>query len=99
MGELIQLGSNENKLYKLDQNYPNPFSDETQFSFYIPQRTQVEFTIFNMLGEVVEELVSQEMKTGNYNLKYKTKNLQTGSYFYRLKTPEFNDTKKMAILK
>lgn len=82
----------------LYQNTPNPFRQETEFSFYIPEKTRVEFTILNMLGEVVEVLISEEMNTGKHRLKYQTKNLSPGSYYYRLETSNYTETRKMVIV-
>ncbi|MCF8457835.1 MAG: carboxypeptidase regulatory-like domain-containing protein [Bacteroidales bacterium] len=83
----------------LFQNTPNPFTHETEFGFYLPEKTRVEFSIINLLGEVVEVLVSGEMEAGKHSLKYQTKQLPAGSYYYRLETSGYNCTKKMMIMR
>ena len=83
----------------LFQNTPNPFTHETEFSFYLPEKTRVGFIILSLLGEVVEVLVSGEMDAGKHSLKYQTKQLPAGSYYYRLETPEYSGTKKMMIMR
>ena len=82
----------------LYQNTPNPFTNETEFSFFLPENTDIEFTILNMLGEVVETLISEEMDMGTHNYRYQTQNLAAGSYYYRLNTPTYSATKKMVVL-
>ena len=84
---------------KLYQNQPNPFTHETEFSFYLPEKTQVEFTVLNLLGEKVETLINEEMDAGKHSLNYQTKNLPAGSYYYKLETSNFNDTRRMMIIK
>ncbi|MCF8370960.1 MAG: T9SS type A sorting domain-containing protein [Bacteroidales bacterium] len=85
--------------YQLNQNVPNPFTNETDISFYLPEKTYVEFTIFNMLGEQVETLLMEEMEAGKHSVKYKTRTLQAGTYYYRLGTPGYSETRKMVIMK
>ena len=88
-----------NHSYRLNQNSPNPFTHQTEFSFYLPEKIKVDFYILNMLGEVVEILISEEMVAGKHGFKYQTQNLSAGSYYYRLKTAEYSETKKMVIIK
>ena len=83
----------------LSQNQPNPFTHETEFSFYLPEKTQVEFTILNLLGETLEILINEKMEAGKHSLKYQTKSLSAGSYYYKLETPDFNETRRMMIIK
>lgn len=52
-----------------------------------------------MLGEKIETLISNEMESGNQSLRYQTKELSAGNYYYRLKTSENSITKKMVIIK
>ncbi|SEH06510.1 T9SS type A sorting domain-containing protein [Candidatus Venteria ishoeyi] len=85
--------------FKLYQNTPNPFTHETEFRFYLPENSKGEFTILNMLGEKIETLISNEMESGNQSLRYQTKELSAGNYYYRLKTSENSITKKMVIIK
>lgn len=96
IGSLETIYQDKGILY---QNQPNPFTFETEFSYYLPEKTKVEFTILNMLGEVVETLISEEMEAGKHSLKYQIKNLSAGSYYYRLKTCEDSKTRKMILLR
>ncbi|MCF8374302.1 MAG: T9SS type A sorting domain-containing protein [Bacteroidales bacterium] len=89
----------EDNSYRLYQNVPNPFTLETEFGFYLPEKTYVEFTILNMLGEKVENLIDEEMIAGKHSLKYQTRNLNAGIYYYKLETPDFSVTKKMVVVK
>lgn len=96
VGQLTQ--NSELRTFQLYQNTPNPFSHSTEFSFYLPETTEVEFTILNVLGEVVEVLTKEELAQGKHTLRYETTNLESGTYYYNLRTPEFSDTKKMVII-
>ncbi len=90
--------------FSLMQNYPNPFNPTTVIEFTVPQRCKVELVIYNLLGEKVTTLVSQDMPTGKYRVSWDGKNesgkeVASGVYFYKLKAGDFTATKKMVLLK
>ncbi len=91
--------------FDLQQNYPNPFNPSTTIKYSIPEQSTVKLVIFNMLGELVTELVNQEQDIGYYEVKLNAGNISSGVYFYRLQvyTPgragDFIKTKKMVLLK
>jgi len=83
----------------LHKNTPNPFCDETTFIFYIPEKAGAEFTILNILGEVVDMISFEEMEKVNSGLIYNSNNLPAGNYYYRLETGCFSEAGKMMIIK
>jgi hypothetical protein len=83
--------------YELEQNYPNPFNPSTEIQFHLPENSMVELTILNLQGEIVEKIVNQYMIAGSYSVKYEASGLSSGIYFYRLKTENFSDTRKMIL--
>jgi hypothetical protein len=85
--------------YRLEQNYPNPFNPSTTIQFSIPEQTFVKLEVFNSLGEKVSTPVSEELNTGNYKIEWEAKGLPSGIYFYKLRTSEFEQTKKLVLLK
>ncbi|MCC7429888.1 T9SS type A sorting domain-containing protein, partial [bacterium] len=92
------------KDYKLSQNYPNPFNPSTKIDFSIPSKAKIELEIFNVLGQKVKTLVSKALPSGNYSAVWNgTDNagnlVGSGVYFYRLKSGDFAETKKMVFLK
>jgi hypothetical protein len=90
--------------YELSQNYPNPFNPETTFEFALPKVSQVELTIFNVLGQKVVTLISKELPAGTYQETWdgtseSGNSVSSGIYFYRLTAGDFITTKKMMMLK
>jgi hypothetical protein len=89
--------------YSLSQNYPNPFNANTQISFALPQSGKTRLEIFNILGQRVNTLVDEYLQAG-----YKTVNwdgrdfsgreVPSGIYFYRLRSQDFLQTKKMLMI-
>jgi hypothetical protein len=90
--------------YSLDQNYPNPFNASTQISFSLPEPAHVKLEIFNVSGQIITTLKDDELEAGTYNVFWNGKDkdgneVAGGIYFYRLKTANFIETKKMLLLK
>lgn len=85
--------------YKLSQNYPNPFNPSTKINFVIPKDGFVSLKIYDLIGREISNLVSREMKAGNYEINFNASNLSSGVYFYSLETNGFKDTKKMVLQK
>jgi|WetSurMetagenome_2_1015567.scaffolds.fasta_scaffold08020_4 hypothetical protein len=81
----------------LAQNSPNPFSDSTTISFYLPQDGEVTFEFFNSNIETVKKIEDVEYPEGKNEIVFKTEELPPGIYFYRLKVDKFVDVKKMVI--
>ena len=90
--------------FSLSQNYPNPFNPSTQVKFDLPQRSEVDLTVYNVLGQEVTTLVHETMAAGSYTADWDGTSrtgspVASGVYFYRLSAGDFTETKKMMLLK
>jgi len=85
--------------FNLSQNYPNPFNPKTNIEFSLPVRGNVKISIFDLLGKEVSVLVNDFMKAGTYKTGFDASALSSGTYFYRIETEGFTDTKKMILIK
>jgi len=85
--------------FALHQNYPNPFNPTTTIRFDLPNATFVEVSVFDLLGRKVATLVRQRTEAGSHYLTFDGATLPSGIYFYRIKTDQFADTKKMIVMK
>ncbi len=85
--------------YALHQNFPNPFNPSTTIEFSLPAPGFVTLSIFNVLGEKVATLVSEELTAGSYKYKWDATEVTSGIYFYRIQAGSFVETKKMTLLK
>jgi hypothetical protein len=61
--------------------------------------SQVVIKVFDTLGNEIETLVNEERPVGRYEITWYAEGLPSGVYFYRLRTNEFVETKKMILLK
>ena len=85
--------------YNLGQNYPNPFNPSTTIEYSIPKQSRVTIKVYDLLGREVVTLINEEKPAGNYSITFDASNLSSGVYFYRLSTSEFNETKKLLLLR
>jgi len=85
--------------FALRQNYPNPFNPSTRIEFSVAKSTFAMVKVFNLLGEEVATLASQEFKPGHYTVDWNAGTAPSGIYFYRLTAGSFVDTKKMLLLR
>ena len=55
--------------YNLYKNYPNPFNPITTLRYDIPKDSFVDITIYDMLGNVVNNLVNTYQSSGNKSIQ------------------------------
>ena len=87
------------KKFALYQNYPNPFNPSTKIKFDVPISTDVKIVLYNILGEKVRTLVNKKYAPGRYDFVLDASNFAAGLYFYRIKTDQYTNTKRMILIK
>lgn len=91
--------------FEMFQNYPNPFNPVTQIKFNIPERSFVELTVYNILGQKVATLKNEIIDAGSYSVPFDASKLPSGVYVYNLfaqpfgQKSNFNKSAKMMLLK
>ncbi len=85
--------------YQLQQNYPNPFNPITTIKYSIPSPNMVTIKIFDILGTEVTTLINEFKNAGFYEVNFDGSKLSSGTYFYRIKSGTFSETKKLLLLK
>jgi len=93
------LGNQIPDKFGLSQNYPNPFNPSTTIKYSIPKVSFVSLKVYNIVGEEVSVLVSEQINAGFYEIEFDAANLPSGVYFYRLQAGSFVETKKMVLMK
>lgn len=79
--------------YRLYQCYPNPFNPSTTITFDIPEQSHVEIKLFNNLGREVKTILNEMKPPGQHQVELYLQNFVSGTYFYRMKTMDFLQTK------
>ncbi len=85
--------------FELFQNYPNPFNPETAIEYALPSAGHVQLVILNALGQEVARLVNGWQPAGRHRVNWKSSSHPSGVYFYRLRAGEFEQTRKMSLLR
>ena len=85
--------------FRLQQNYPNPFNPTTTIQFSVPQSGFVVLKVFDVLGEEVASLVSEQLGPGSYATRWKPAGNASGVYFYRLQAGTSVETKKLLLFR
>ena len=90
--------------YRLAQNYPNPFNPSTTISYQIPKSGRVELSIYDVSGRLVRKLVNEYKSEGLHTAEWNGKDssgrsVSSGIYFYRMKSGEFLETRRMVLLR
>ena len=98
------------EMFRLHDNYPNPFNPATIIAFDVPQLSKVTLSVFDITGRQITILEDNVLNAGNYCLEWNGhdsfgKQIASGVYFYRLSAESmdssvrFSETKKMVLLR
>ena len=91
--------SNVPDSFELEGNYPNPFNPTTTITFSVPESSPVRLAVFDMLGREVRVLVDGNVSAGSTEVVFDAAGLPTGTYLYRLTTPQSTIVRKMLLVK
>ncbi len=95
----------EEELYCLSQNYPNPFVSQTAIYYQISEENFVSLNIYNVAGRLIITLVNEHKLAGSYRIYWNGKDeggrpVSTGLYFYQLNAGNLSTLiRKMVLLR
>jgi hypothetical protein len=81
------------------QNFPNPFNPKTIIRYELPITNDVELSVYNLLGQKVTTLVNERKQAGYHQVEWDAGQFSSGVYYYRIEAGEFQDMKKMILLR
>ncbi len=89
--------------FQLFQNYPNPFNSQTTISYQLSKPEFINIAIYNLAGQKIVNLVSEDQKAGRYTIKWdglsdSGQRVASGIYFCRFMSTSFSATKKVVLL-
>ncbi|MCH8959770.1 MAG: T9SS type A sorting domain-containing protein, partial [Bacteroidetes bacterium] len=85
--------------YVLEPNYPNPFNPTTTIRFSVPEASPVRLVVYDVLGRQVRVLVDGTVSAGMHEVVFEAGDLPSGTYLYRLETPQGSFVKMMQLVK
>jgi hypothetical protein len=86
-------------VYFLSQNHPNPFNPSTTIRYGIPDAGMVNLELYDLVGQRVRSLVQETQEAGTYEIRLDAQGLSSGTYFYRLQSGTFVETKKLTLVR
>ena len=89
----------ERFFYELNQNYPNPFNPTTKISYSISTPNYVKIVVYDLLGREVATVVNTFQTAGEYTIDFNATNLSSGIYIYKMESGNFQDIKRMLVIK
>ncbi|MES2488083.1 MAG: T9SS type A sorting domain-containing protein [Bacteroidota bacterium] len=100
-GPTLGIGQLEQQQYKLEQNYPNPFTDVTTLPLNLQYDSDINLTVFDLQGRKVYTAFNGNMVAGENNITLNRNNLSAGYYLYKVsiknQNGSFEESKKMLV--
>ena len=90
--------------FVLNQNYPNPFNPSTAITFSLPVDSDVQLSLYNMLGQKVADIANTQFQAGTHKVDFIADGLSSGTYIYLIKATgsngsDFFEAKKLTLMK
>jgi hypothetical protein len=80
--------------------YPNPAGADVSVTYRLSDSRNVKLEMYDALGNLVEELVSQKQAPGSYSVSFSTSGISNGIYQIRLSGDNVNlKTEKLVIIR
>ena len=101
---VAERDENVDKPFSLYQNSPNPFNPATVISFDVNRTAPVRVDIYNINGQLVRTLIDDIRPAGTVSLSWNGRDeygrmVSAGEYFYRLRSGDFVEARKMLFIK
>lgn len=81
------------------QAYPNPFNPSTKIIYYLPDNSNVNLKVYDILGNEICTLVNELQQKGIYEVEFQAEDLASGTYIYRLQRGDNIAVRKILLLK
>ena len=85
--------------FSLEQKYPNPFNPSTIISYQLPVNSLVTLKVYSILGKEIATLLNEGKPAGEHQFIFNASFLPSGVYLYSLKAGNYNETRKMLLIK
>jgi hypothetical protein len=83
----------------LNQNYPNPFSTETNIKFNVTKLSHVKLVVYDIIGREIQTLINETLIPGTFESSFDGSSLTGGVYFYKIFAGDYSESKMMILAK
>ena len=95
----VETVSNLPRVFEFQGSSPNPFRSATTFQFAVPERANVDLSVYDVSGRLVERVVDQVHEPGRYAVQWDARGVAAGAYFVRLKANAFSETRRVMVVR
>ena len=86
------------------QNYPNPFNLATEIRYQLPEASEVQIIIYDLLGREVRRLVEERKEAGYRSVVWDGRDgfgreVGSGVYLVRMEAGNFVGVRKMLLIR
>lgn len=99
LGDIITVGVEEYSYTFSILEIEKPIKDNARISFMLKEEADVSLRIYNLLGQMVTELINGRLPAGEESVIWSVKDIATGVYFVKLTTGTEAMTQKIVILR
>jgi hypothetical protein len=91
-------------VFRLNQVFPNPFSQSTEIRFFLPKSAEIKLAVYNSRGQLVTTLTHGNYQKGEHAITWDGKSdtgqqVANGIYLVRLQGTDFSISQKLMVLK
>ena len=79
--------------------YPNPFNSTTTIEYALPYATEVALNVYNIRGQLVDELINAVLPAGRHSVVWDTESTATGVYFLEFSENSTTIIQKLILTK
>ncbi len=98
--ELINRNhASDEMAFEVFQNEPNPFSNQTNIGFKIPEAGNVTLKVYDQTGKILYKTAKEFARGINYFIVSQQELQSTGIMYYEISSNQFKATRKMIGLK
>ncbi|MBN1465735.1 T9SS type A sorting domain-containing protein [candidate division KSB1 bacterium] len=104
MTGIAEQGEKSPEFCTLDDSYPNPFNSTTTIAYQIQRPAHVTLSIYNAVGQHIVTLVDERQESGEQSIRWHGTDqngrlVASGLYLYSLQVDDFNQQKKLVLLR
>tara|TARA_B100000315_G_scaffold252866_1_gene290537 strand:+ start:1119 stop:3512 length:2394 start_codon:yes stop_codon:yes gene_type:complete len=87
------------ELFFMSPAYPNPFNPVTNIQITIPELSDVNVSVYNIQGQLIETLINENLHAGNHQIIWNGNSYSSGVYFVIMKSANFFQVEKLMLIK
>ena len=95
-GTVSDIISSENEAFAFDFS-PNPVSQQTAITFYLPHQAMTQLDIIDQQGRLVQQLISENLSGGQHRVLLAGIDLAPGAYCFRLNVETESVVRKFVV--